>query len=87
MTAAESPWSNDLVERHGGVLSNIARNLKSDKPNYSLETGVAWAIASKNSLKNVSESSPNQLVLGKNPNFPNVESNKLPVLEGATCSK
>ena len=31
--------------------------------------------------------SPNQLDFGKKPNFPNVESNKLPALEGVTCSK
>ena len=78
MTAAESPWSNGLTERHNGVLSNTVRKMMSDKPNYSLETGVAWAIAAKNSLKNMYEFSPNQLVFGKNPNFPNVESNKLP---------
>ena len=59
-----------------------------DKPNYSLGTGVAWAIAAKNSLKNVYRFSPNQLVLGgKKTNFPNVESNKLPALDGVTCSK
>ena len=86
-TAAESPWSNVLVERHNGVLGNTVRKMMSDKPNYSLETGVAWAIAAKNSLKNMYGFSPNQLVFGKNPNFPNVESNKLPALEGVTCSK
>ena len=58
-----------------------------DKPNYSLETGLASAIAAKNSMKNVYGFSPNQLVFGKYPNFPNIRSNKLPVLEGATWSK
>ena len=52
-TAAESPRSNGLVEHHNGVLGHTVRKLVSDKPNYSLETGVAWAIATKNSLKNV----------------------------------
>ena len=61
--------------------------MMSDKPNYSLETVVAWAIAAKNSLKNVCGFSPNQLVFGKKPNFPNVESNKLPALEGVAFSK
>ena len=46
-TAAKSPWSNGLVEGHNGVLDNTVRNMMSDKPNYSLETGVAWAIAAK----------------------------------------
>ena len=85
-TAAESSWSNGLVG-HNGMLGNNVRKMMSDKPNYSLETGVAWAIAAKNSLKNMYGFSPNQLVFGKNPNFPNVESNKLPALEGVTCSK
>ena len=87
MPAAGSPWSNGLAERHNGVLGNTVRKMMSDKPNYSLETGVAWAIAAKNSLKNMYGFSPNQLVFGKNPNFPNVESNKLTALEGVTCSK
>ena len=40
------------------------------KPNYSLETGFAWAIAAKNSLKNVYGFSPNQLVFGKKLELP-----------------
>ena len=47
MTAAKSPWSKILVERHNGVLGNTVRKMISDKPNYSLETGVAWVIAAK----------------------------------------
>ena len=85
--AAESPWSKSLVERQNGVLGNTVRKMMSDKPNFSLETGVAWAIATKNSLKNVYGFSPNQLVFRKNPNFPTDESNKLPALDGITCSK
>ena len=60
-TAAQSPWSNGLVEPYNGVLGNTVRKIMSDKPNYSLETSVAWAIAAKNSLKKVYEFSPNQL--------------------------
>ena len=68
--AAESPWSNGLVERHNGVLGNTVRKMMSDKPNYSLETGFAWAIAAKNSLKNVYGFSPNHLVFGKKTQLP-----------------
>ena len=50
--AAESPWSDGLVERHNGVLGNIVRKMMSEKPNYSLETGATWAIAAKDTLKN-----------------------------------
>ena len=42
----------------------------SDKPNYSLETDVAWAIAAKNSLKNVYGFSPNQLVFEEKKQLP-----------------
>ena len=58
-TAAESPWSNGLVECHNGVLGNTVRKIMSGNPNYSLETGVAWAIVAKNCLKNVYGFSPN----------------------------
>ena len=86
-TAAESPWSYGLVEPYNGVLGNTVRKIMSDKPNYSLETSLAWAIAAKNSLKKVYEFSPNQLNFERKKNFPNVESNKLPALEDVTCSK
>ena len=59
-----------MVELHNGVLGNTVRKMMNHKPNYSLETGVAWAITAK-----------------KKPNFPNIESNKLPAMEVVTCSK
>ena len=76
-----------MVERHNEVLGNTVRNMMSGKPNHSLETGVASAIATNNSLKTVGGFSLNQLDFEKHPNFPNVESNKLPALEDVTCSK
>ena len=88
MTVAERLLSISLPEHHNGVLGNTMRKMMSHKTNYSLETGVAWAIAAKNSLKNEYGFSPNQLVFGKKTqNFPNVEFNKLPALEGVACSK
>ena len=86
-TAAESPWSNGLIERHNSVLGNIVSKMMSEEQGYSLNTAVAWAVSAKNSLKNVYGFSPNQLVFGKNPNFPCVMNNKLPALEGVTSSK
>ena len=49
-----------------------------------LQLAASWAVSSKNSLKNVHGFSPNQLVLGKNLNFPNVCDNLLPTLENKT---
>ena len=70
MIAAEIPWSNGLVEHRIGVLGNTVKKVMNDKPNYPLETGVAWTIAAKNSLKNVYGFSANQLVFRKNPQLP-----------------
>ena len=70
MTAAERAWSNGLVQHHNGVLGNTVRKVMSDKSNYYLKTGVVWAIAAKNSLKNVYGFSPNQLVFGIENQFP-----------------
>ena len=47
----------------------------------SLQVAVASAVSSKNALANVYGFSPNQLVFGKNPNFPSNLINKLPALE------
>ena len=85
-TAAESPWSNGLVERHNAVLGlTVSKTMEDIKCDLNL--AVAWAISAKNSLKNVHGYSPNQLVFGKNPNYPSVCDNKIPALEGKTSSK
>ena len=47
----------------------------------SLDVAVAWAVSAKNSLTNVYSYSPNQLVFGRNPNFPSMLTEKLPTLD------
>ena len=84
-TAAESPWSNGIVERHNAILGLTVSKTMEDT-NCNLELAVAWAVSAKNSLKNVNGFSPNQLVFGKNPNFPNVCDDRLPALQNkSTC--
>ena len=79
-TAAESPWSNGIVERHNATLGFSVQKIMDDlKCNLSL--AVAWTVSAKNALHNVHGFSPNQLVFGKNPNFHAVVSNKPPALE------
>ena len=85
-TAAESPWSNGLVERHNGILGLMVPKVI-ENSNCSLETSLAWSVSAKNSLANVHGYSSNQLVFGKNPNYPNVLEDKLPALEASTCSE
>ena len=85
-TAAESPWSNGIAERHnvtlGFSVQKIMDDLKCD-----LSLAVAWVVSAKNVLHNVHGFSPNKLIFGKNRNFPAVESNKSPALEGKTTSE
>ena len=85
-TAAESPWSNGLVERHNAILGlTVSKTIEDTK--CDLELALSWALSANNSLKNVNGYSPNQLVFGRNPNFPNVLDNKLPALEKKTTSE
>ena len=76
-TAAESPWSNGLCERHNEILADSLRKVQSDN-NCSVQTSLHWALAAKNSLTNVYGFSPNQLVFGKNIELPSVHKDKLP---------
>ena len=85
-TAAESPWSNSIVEKQNGVIGNMMEKVMSDV-GCSLEVALAWCISAKNLLLNSYGYSPNQLVFGYNPNFPSVMRNKPPALEGVITSK
>ena len=86
-TAAYSPWSNGLVERHNAILGYNVTKIIEDGVTKNLDIAVGWSISAKNSLKNVHGFSPNQLVFGFNPNLPNCENSKLPALEGKTTSE
>ena len=85
-TAAESPWSSGIVERHNATLGFSVQKIMDDLK-CDLSLAVAWAVSAKNALHNVHGFSPNQLVFGKNPNFPAVVSNKPPALEGKMTSE
>ena len=85
-TAAESPWSNGLVERHNAVLGLTVSKTMEDA-HCDLNIALAWGVSAKNALKNVHGFSRNQPVFGRNPNFPNVFDNELPALEGRTTSE
>ena len=76
-TAAESPWSNGLCERHNAVLADLIVKAKREY-NISTKAALPWAISVKNTLTNVYGFSPNQLVFGRNPNLPETMINRLP---------
>ena len=85
-TGAESPWSNRVVEKQNGIISNIMEKVL---PNVgcSLKVALAWCLSAKNALLNSYGYSPNQLVFSYNPNFLSVSENKLPALEGITSNE
>ena len=85
-TAAESSWSNSIVEKQNGVIGNMMEKVITDA-GCSLEVALVWCISAKNLLLNSYGYSPNQLVFGYNPNFPSVMRNKPPALEGVITSK
>ena len=63
-TAAESPWSNGLCERHNKVLADNVMKIVAEN-GCGLDIAVCWAINAKNSLQNVHGYSPFQLVFGQ----------------------
>ena len=79
-TAAESPWSNGLCERHNGVLAETVTKTVEDA-SCDIVVGLSWAVHDKNALQNVHGFSPYQLVFGKNPKLPCLIDNNLPALE------
>ena len=84
--AAESPWSNGLIERHNAIVGYTVTKAMEDA-DCDLELTLSWAVAAKNSLKNANGFSPNQLVLRGNPNYPTVLNLKLPALEEKSFSE
>ena len=85
-TAAESPWSNGINERHNAILGNMVLKVMEDTK-CKLEDAIVWAVAAKNSLANVYGYSPCQLVFGKNPGYPSVLHDKMPALSSETKSE
>ena len=84
-TAAESPWSNGVVERHNAVIGNMILKIV-DSSGCSVENALVWAVSAKNALHNNRGFSPNQLVFGRNPNLPSVLTAKPPALRTVTPS-
>ena len=85
-TAAESPWSNGLIERHNAITGYTVTKTMEDA-GCDLELTLSWAVAAKNSLNNVIGFSPNQLVFGEKPHYPTGLNSKLLTLEGKSSSE
>ena len=86
LTAAESPFSNGLVERHNLILSEMLDKTSEDH-NTDFELALAWCVIAKNSLANVHGFSPFQLALGQNPKLPSIFHDKPPALSPINTNK
>ena len=84
-TAAESPWSNGIVERLNGILGQSVSKIR-EEVGCGIQTALAWAVAARNALDNNGGHSPNTLVLSFNPAFPNIFNSRPPGLEEVTSS-
>ena len=84
-TAAESPFSNGIVERHNAILYETMSKTLEDT-HCEPDMALAWGVSAKNTLQNQGGFSANQLVFGYNPNFPTVLTDAPPALEGTTSS-
>ena len=85
-TAAESPWSNGVVERLNGILGKLVVKVLDDVK-CDTEVALAWAVAARNAYYNHSGYSPNQLVFGFNPSMPNIYNSKPPGLKRVSTSE
>ena len=85
-TAAYSPWSNGICERNHYVIDVCVQKMLEEDPGLSLDVALAWAVNAKNTMQNHLGFSPIQLVVGNNPNLPNVITNKLPAQEEGPMS-
>ena len=85
-TAAESPFSNGICERHNLLVAEMTEKIMEDV-GCTLNVALMWAIHAKNSLINIHGFSPYQLVFGRNPNSPGNSHNKLPALTSETASQ
>ena len=69
-SAAHSPWSCGVVERHHAVVDGTYQALLRDFPSYKKETLLQWAVFVKNSTTTTSGWTPYQIVFGRNPKVP-----------------
>ncbi len=85
-SAAESPFSNGMVERHHKVLTEMLVKTKADI-SCSWDIALAWALNAKNSMAMFGGYSAYQLAFGRNPTLPNTIVNKLPAMDTSSVSK
>ena len=86
VTAAESPFSNGLVERHNFIIA-VMMNKTLQESQFSLDLALSWYLNPRNSLTNVHGFLPFQLALGQNSKLLPTFIDKPPALTPSSTSK
>jgi hypothetical protein len=71
-TAAEAQFANGVVERHGGLLSNVMARMRCDLPRVSPDLLLAKALLVHNDTATVDGTSPLQRLIGRRAHLPSV---------------
>ena len=80
-TAGYAPHQNGLNERNHAIADSCLNKIKKDFPTMRDEIVLSHAVFAKNTLVMTYGYSPLQLVLGQNPNLPNIHNATPPMLE------
>ena len=86
-TGAESPFQNGLCEKVHHVTDRMLTKMADENPDIPQEVLLAWASNARNCLQMHNGFSSHQLVLGSNPNLPNIMTASPPALHGTTSSE
>ena len=87
VTAAESLFSNGLVERHSFIIADMMDKVLEESQHLDMDLTLAWYLNAKNSLVNVHGFSSFQLVFGQNPKLRSTFTDKPPTLLQYDTSK
>ena len=77
-TAAYSPFSNRICERHNAVITDTLNRVTEEFPELDLDTRLAYVCMSKNNLYNKNGFTPSQVMFERNPSLPSVLVDKPP---------
>ena len=86
VTAAESPFSNGLVERHNIIIADMMEKVLGES-HLNIDLTLAWCLNAKNPLAKVHGFSTFQFAFGLNPKLPSTFGNKSPALIQHDTSK
>ena len=86
-SAAYSPFSNGICERHNGTLSLMLEKVKQEFPTLSDQACLSYCCQAKNSLYNNKGFTPSQIAIGASPSLAPIMDNTLSSLDGVSISQ